>query len=123
MKNNTQIQSLVPYYLHHQWVFDSDKHGLSEEAFVCGMSEIIDEVLTENDIEPRSVELGFRLTFGAKPWPKSTHRLTWIREEYDGNVYEIQLNSGETMQGWLCPALLCYFDKAPKEIYVSVERC
>jgi len=122
-KNKSQIRSLVPYLLHGQWVFDSDKHGLYEEAFVCGMTEIIDQVLTENDIDPESVEHGFRLTFASKFWPKATHRLKWVRKECDGNIYEITLNNGETMQGWLCPALLCYFDKAPREIYVGVERC
>jgi hypothetical protein len=25
------------------------------------------------------------------------------------------------MEGWLCPALLKYFDKAPKKIYVQIK--
>jgi hypothetical protein len=25
------------------------------------------------------------------------------------------------MEGWLCPALLRYFDQAPKQIYVQVK--
>jgi len=25
------------------------------------------------------------------------------------------------MEGWLCPALFKYFEKAPKEIYVKAE--
>jgi hypothetical protein len=121
MKNKTQICSIAPYLLHHQWVFDSDKHGLYEEAFVCGMTEIIDAVLEDNEIVPISVASGFRLTFSSKAWPNSTHSLKWIGEEDGGNVYEIRLKEGYTMQGWLCPALLCYFDKAPKEIHVGVE--
>lgn len=120
--NKTQIQSIVPYFLHFQWVFDSDRHGLYEEAFVCGMTEIIDAVLEDNDIVPASVESGFRLTFSSNPWPKSTHSLKWLAAEDGGNVYEIRLKNGERMQGWLCPALLCYFDKAPKEIHVGVEE-
>lgn len=120
--NKTQIQSIAPYFLHSQWVFDSDRHGLYEEAFVCGMSEIIDAVLEDNDIVPASVESGFRLTFSANKWPKSTHSLKWLAAEDDGNVYEIRLKDGVTMQGWLCPALFCFFDEAPKEIHVGVEK-
>jgi hypothetical protein len=120
---NTQITSIRPYRLHNQWVFDSDRHGLIEEAFVCGMTEIIDEVLHDNDIDPDTVaDKGFRLTFSAKPWPESTHCLKWDREEYDGNVYYATLNDGEQMQGWLCPALFRFFEDAPKEIHCSVEE-
>ena len=122
MKNKTKIQSIVPYLFHHQWVFDSDRHGLYQEEFVCGMTQIIDAVLDDNGIEPMSVASGFRLTFSANRWPESTHVLQWLHEEDGGNVYEIRLKDGSTMQGWLCPALLCFFDKAPKQIHVSVAE-
>ena len=45
-------------------------------------------------------------------------KLEWRREEYGGNRYFLPAFE---MEGWLCPALFKYFDKAPKEIYVKAE--
>ena len=42
----------------------------------------------------------------------------WVREELDGNVY---LWREQNQEGWLCPALLKYFDLAPKNLYVQVK--
>ena len=33
----------------------------------------------------------------------------------------INLSPDFNMEGWLCPALFKYFDKAPSEIYVKAE--
>jgi hypothetical protein len=104
---NTQITSIRPYRLHNQWVFDSDRHGLIEEAFVCGMTEIIDEVLHDNDIDPDTVaDKGFRLTFSAKPWPESTHCLKWDREEYDGNSLLRYSERRRTNAGLVMPCIV-----------------
>jgi|TARA_R110002074_G_scaffold326863_1_gene497350 hypothetical protein len=123
-KNNTQITSLAPYYIHGQWVFDNDLYGLVEEAFVSGMSEIIDFVLEDVDIDPESVESGFRLTFSKGVFPAATHALTWVEAEQGGNVYTLDGDGqyGETMVGWLCPALLHFFETAPKKIYFGVSK-
>ena len=40
------------------------------------------------------------------------------REEMGGNVYA---TDNPPMEGWLCPALFRYFDKAPPELYVKAE--
>nr|WP_323697113.1 DUF6717 family protein [Thiorhodovibrio litoralis] len=42
----------------------------------------------------------------------------WQRKEYDGNWYR---SDTLDMEGWLCPALFKYFDKAPKRIFVQVK--
>ena len=55
--------TLQPYRYLGQWVFDDETRGLQAEAFVCGMSEIIDDVLVANGIDPVDVQDGFRLTF------------------------------------------------------------
>jgi len=115
--NKTQITSLAPYYSHGQWVFDSENFGLVEEAFVCGMSEIIDYVLEASGIEPKSVDGGFRLTFSGDPFPDASHSLSWRRKDSGGNTYTLD---GTEMEGWLCPALLHFFEKAPKKIHVQV---
>lgn len=61
---------------------------------------------------------GFRLLFSASPFPGYRAKLEWRRAEYDGNWYYCPEFE---MEGWLCPALLKYFDQAPKEIYVKAE--
>jgi hypothetical protein len=125
LKNNkTQITSLAPYFCHGQWVFDDDRFGLHREAFVCGMSEIIDYVLTDSGIDPEDVEGGFRLTFSKDKFPDSTHSLSWLRASEGGNDYVLDGlgQYGEKMEGWLCPALFHFFDKAPKKLYFSVAE-
>lgn len=44
--------------------------------------------------------------------------VTWVREEMEGNVYHW---AERDMEGWLCPALMKYFDEAPKEIYFQAK--
>jgi hypothetical protein len=115
----TCIRSLKPYRLHGQWVFDDQATGLVAEAFVCGMSEIIDCLLTDSGINPKEVREGFRLTFSSVAFPNHTHSLTWCYPEAGGNVYRCELSG---MVGWLCPALYKYFQHAPQYIYFRVDR-
>jgi hypothetical protein len=61
---------------------------------------------------------GFRLLFSAQPFPGFQEELSWVREEYEGNRYRWAKRGAE---GWLCPALLKYFDQAPERIYVRFE--
>ena len=63
-------------------------------------------------------ESGFRLLFSARPFPGFQEEITWLRGEYEGNWYRWEKRRAE---GWLCPALLKYFDKAPEKIYVRFE--
>jgi hypothetical protein len=134
--NQTQIRTLEPYFCAGEWVFDDDRIGLEAEAFVCGMSEILDFCLEDSGIDPEEVEGGFKLTFTKDKWPDSTHSLTWLGASMGGNDYELDSecrnltihNSDrhydvkEGMKGWLCPALYHYFDDAPEKIYLSVAR-
>ena len=134
--NQTQIRTLEPYFCAGEWVFDDDRIGLEAEAFVCGMSEILDFCLEDSGIDPEEVEGGFKLTFSKDKWPDSTHSLTWLGASMGGNDYELDSecrnlsihNSDrhydvpEGMKGWLCPTFCgCYFgDEPPKKIYLSV---
>ena len=108
------IMTIFPYKLNGIWVFDDEVKELQAEAFVSGMTEIIqrlvDTILEEN------VDEGFVLHFSSEPFPGYHAKLDWIREEYNGNWYRWDV---EEMDGWLCPALFAYFDEAPKNIYVQ----
>ena len=108
------INLIAPYRYEGMWVFDDRRVGLDKEPFVSGADTMID--IFVGDIP--NAENGFRLLFSATPFPGYTARLEWRREEYGGNWY---FSPEFKMEGWLCPALLKYFDMAPKEIYVKAE--
>ena len=117
--SNNAMFTLQLYRYLNQWVFDDPVRGLQYEAFVCGMSEIIDEVLVANDIDPVDVQDGFRMTFSTTPFPDHTHSLTWEREGDGGNWYRCD----QTHQsGWLCPALFLYYPEAPKKLYARADK-
>ncbi len=61
---------------------------------------------------------GFRLLFSASPFPGYQIELEWVREECEGNWYRIK---GQTLEGWLCPALFKYFRAAPKSLFAKAE--
>ena len=96
------------------WVFDDPAVGLLREPFVSG----IDDMITHFVAEIPNAEKGFKLIFSARPFPGHMIKLEWRREEYGGNWYYCpQLK----MEGWLCPALFKYFDKAPPDLFAKVE--
>jgi hypothetical protein len=108
------ISSIEPYRYLDMWVFDDPKVGLSAEPFVGGADTMIDRV-TADFPEAKS---GFVMVFSAAPFPGHQFRLDWRREEGAGNIYY----SGELdTEGWLCPALLRYFEERPSEIFVQVK--
>lgn len=114
MKTKNSIMVIFPYFDHGTWVFDDKDKGLQREPFVAGIPEIIN-LMVANLKEP---EKGFRLIFSGSSFPNYQSRLKWVREEHGGNWYEFEALK---MEGWLCPALFCYFDTAPEHIYFKCE--
>lgn len=114
MPNTMMI--LHPYKHQGDWMFDDDRHGLVGEPFVAGMGEIIDRFV--RDI-PRAQE-GFRLTFSMYAFPGAQEQLMRVRpgDHGEGNWYRWDR---EGLEGWLCPALLHYFEQAPAKIYVRAD--
>lgn len=111
-----QILVIAPYWLDSvsTWVFDDDRVGLVQEPFVSGVPEMIDDLV--RDIP--NARKGFRLLFSASPFPGYQRKLTWVREEMGGNWYRADQPA---IEGWLCPALFHYFEKAPTELYAKAE--
>lgn len=105
---------IVPYKYEGMWVFDDPGAGLSREPFVAGIDTMIDQLVAEIP----GADLGFRAIFSAQPFPGTTEKLEWRREESGGNWY---YNDRFKMEGWLCPALFKYFATAPKTIFVKIE--
>ena len=108
------INVIAPYKYHGMWVFDDPRVGLTQEPFVSGADRMIDRAVA--DIP--DAQHGFLMIFSAASFPGHTLRLEWRRGEGGGNWYfSPQLD----MEGWLCGALLKYFDEPPREIYVQLK--
>src|SRR3989454_8025115 len=105
------IGVIAPYQYEGMWVFDDPAVGLSREPFVAGIDTMIDRLVASIP----NAEQGFRLVFSAKPFPGHTVRLEWRREEAGGNWYYCPQFG---IEGWLCPALFRYFDKAADHGYL-----
>jgi hypothetical protein len=108
------INVIAPYRHLGLWVFDDPRVGLSAEPFVGGADSMIDRVTS--DIA--DADRGFIMIFSAQDFPGRQFRLQWRRAEAGGNVY---YSHDLDAEGWLCAALLRYFDEPPLEIFVQVK--
>ena len=111
-----QLNVIAPYKLEgvNAWVFDDPRVGLVQEPFVFGADVFLS--FLSKDIP--NAQKGFRLIFSADPFPGYQQKVARIGDEMGGSWYE---SANPPMKGWLCPALLRYFDAAPAEIYVRAE--
>lgn len=109
-----QLRVLRPYRAHGTWVFDDERVGLVQEPFVLGVPEMIDRLIEQAGLA--GAEAGFRLLFSAAPFPGATP-FRHVRDESGGAWYRDE----EGREGWLCPAMLHYFDAPPPELYAKAE--
>jgi hypothetical protein len=113
--NPETVFAIEPYRHEGAWVFDDRNTGLVKEPFVAGVTEMIDRLV--RDI-PDSAG-GFRLLFSTQPFEGNQASLIWLRADpVEGNWYREEQSGAE---GWLCPALFCYFPAAPARIYARAE--
>jgi hypothetical protein len=110
------ISVIFPYRHQGMWVFDDESVGLDKEPFVAGADDLIDLALAQLGI--KDADKGFCMVFSETEFPDVAFRLDWLRAEAGGNVYYSE-ELGE--EGWLCPALLCYFTEPPRQIFVKIE--
>ena len=99
------------------WAFDDPEVDLVQEPFVAGADNMITEMVKAENIDPDNVSL----IFSDNPFPTANITLNWLREDCGGNWYKTFINENE-MEGWLCPALFKYLDKAPKKLYVQLKN-
>ena len=108
------ITVIHPYKFNGMWVFDDADKELVKEPFVAGADNIIERL---SKAIPNA-EAGFNLIFSSEPFPGFTVKLVWLAPVHTGNLYHCEeLNT----DGWLCPALLKYFETAPKRIYAQFK--
>jgi hypothetical protein len=110
-----EIIAIHPYKYEGLWVFDDPRVGLVQEPFVSGADTVIDKMVA--DIA--DAEAGFTLIFSANPFPGYQAQFDWRREEMGGNWY---YSADLDMEGWLCPALFRYFEKAPERLYAQFKQ-
>jgi hypothetical protein len=111
-----QIKAIKPYKWEGLWVFDDPAVGLDKEALVAGMPEMIERAAARAGIA--HPEKGFVALFSKDPFPGAMVCLEWVGEDMGGNVYRWP-EAG--LEGWLCPALLKYFDHAPRKLYIELR--
>ena len=108
------INVIFPYKTDGVWAFDDERVGLQGEPFVAGADVLLDKATAEI---PDATN-GFRLTFSQHEFPEYDECVKWKRSEASGNVY---WSDRFEMEGWLCPALLKYFEEPPANIYFKAE--
>ena len=110
------INIIEPYKFGSALVFDDFSRGLDKEPFVCNADTILIAFAKMVGANPER----FSLIFSSIAFPGHQSIATWVREEGSGNTYTIDFG-GEEQEFWLCPALLKYFDAAPKQIFFQIK--
>ena len=76
--SHQRILTLYPYLLDGTcWVFDDERTGLKEEAFVLGMTEMISRAVDGKGIYDAAK--GFALSFSDEPFDDHDVELHWLR--------------------------------------------
>jgi hypothetical protein len=101
-----------PYKHGGMWVFDDPAVGLQREPFISGADEIIERMV--RDVP--NAQQGFTLVFSRQPFPGWQAEYEWLRADMSGNWYK---SPALGMEGWLCSALLKYFESPPAKIYAQ----
>jgi hypothetical protein len=106
---------LEPYRKDGTWVFDDPTTGLRGEPFVGEVNNMLDRLSAAIPDAP----MGFRLLFSTQPFEGQQAAFSWVRTDLvEGNWYRSD-ETGE--EGWLCPALFCYFPVAPPKLFACAE--
>jgi len=112
---SNSIQIIHPYWEGGALVFDDPSVGLTKEPFVAGADSAIASIAaTVPGCDER-----FALLFSHLAFPGHQAHAKLLHPEAGGHWYEFE---GSGIKGWLCPALLKYFDTAPKDIYIEVRN-
>ena len=108
------VNLIAPYKYSGMWVFDDPEVGLLREPFVGGADTIIDQLV----VGIPCAESGFAMIFCDGPFPGYDVHLKWVRADGDGNRYYSERLDRE---GWLCPALLKYFEHPPRDLFIELR--
>lgn len=111
----TGVLVLQPYREKGSWLFDDPTTGLLREPFVGDINAMLDRLSATIPDAQR----GFRLLFSLQPFEGQQTTFSWVRADpVEGNWYRADETGAE---GWMCPALFCYFPVAPPKLFVRAE--
>jgi hypothetical protein len=105
---------IKPYRHFGQWVFDDPAVDLHQEPLIAGIDTMLDKL---SEVIPNA-RSGVLVLFSSKPFPEHQIVLKQTRKESGGTWY---YHADTKMEGWLCPALLKYFKKAPKKLFIQLK--
>ncbi len=114
-KSKNQVNVIFPYKGDYGiWAFDDPEVGLDGEVFVGNINTMLD-ILTEN---------GDAATVYISKDPIASYNAQLIKvldpaHGIEPGWYKLQ---GTNMTGWLCPALLKYFEGYPDKIFARIEK-
>jgi len=108
-KTKNQVNVLHIFKENGVWMFNDEEVGLYKEPFVPSINPMI-----ETYVRGRKEFTAF---ISKDPMYDVTLTLNRVDDKIEG-VYEM---AGSGIVGWLCPALLKYFEGYPKNIYVKIE--
>ena len=106
------IRVIHPYLDNGVLAFDDPAVGLVREPFIMGADRILIRASIEAGINPKT----FTLIFSDRNFPGHQYAAAKELNEMGGAWYRVGLSLG-----WLCPALLKYFDKPPEKIFFQIK--
>lgn len=111
---------LNAYFKAGLWMFDDEFRDIYEEPFVAGADRLFDEM--SGRIHDHTIT-ECAIVFAHTPIPDAdVHAVLSHGDGWDGHYYNVKRFKQELLgfQFWLCPALLAFYDEAPKNIFVKV---
>ena len=121
-KPTNDVYAISAYFHDGFWVFDDESRGLDKEPFVEGADILMDHM--SGRVTDKSKD-EVRFYFAKSPLPGFDVKLTKYKVDgYDGTYYFVDFPAFDIQKEgpiWLCPALLKFFNKAPKNIYVKIK--
>ena len=109
-----RINIIYPYRYHNWWVFDDYSRDLDKEPFVAGAETLLDILVGEKATE-------CCIIFSKDEFSGSEFSVK-LRYKWLGGGNYLFKKDGYKHKLWLCPALLKYFDKIPKNIYFQFQK-
>jgi len=111
------IFTLQLYRENNRWFFDDVRKNIEHEEFVGGIPEMIYAILGTDNAKKLSVDVSTTEIMEAVV-------LTHVDklDPFGGVFYSYTNDTGEVMEGWLCPVIWNYFKPplAPKKLWVRV---
>jgi len=128
------IMNIIMPYRHPDspdiWVFDDEARDLVREPFIGEANQLLDYADEQLGGKGKLVVF-FRSDMGVDPvhqhYDSVSVEAQLIETDATGSTYSAEVSHDGAVHFmadnmWLCPALLKYFDKAPKRIHAAIVR-